>query len=246
MQSHSWMAESLYLVAPTSDSDGMEYLRFNPSTTLLPNGQILVVGGIAIAQEGSSTAEIFDPESLSFFRTGDLSTPISGCVTATLMPDDSIILIGQSDSNTKSAHWFDSSTGKFELIDSPILNFSGCSKATLVQEGEKFHPDGSTDYLLIVTNMGYIMLFDPKVGKTLTLYKNNDPGQLNNFNTSFFSSGQPQIIPLKDGRIVLIGSSSSELLAITYDPSIDTLNTTEWRRTFSVNSTITEIDNSSI
>ena len=59
---------------------------------------------------------------------------------------------------------------------------------------------------------------------------------------------------MKDGRIVLIGNCGrvgevdckGEILAITYDPSIDTLNTTEWRRTFSVNSTITEIDNSSI
>jgi uncharacterized protein YjdB len=78
---------------PTSS---LNVSRFNQSTTLLTNGQVLIAGGYdtcstTCASDG--TAELYDPTAATFTTTQALTTQRSG-QTATLLPSGDVVLIG--------------------------------------------------------------------------------------------------------------------------------------------------------
>jgi uncharacterized protein (TIGR03437 family) len=65
--------------------------RFNHTATLLPNGKVLVVGGLT--EQGATSAELYDP------ATGNwTNTPAPGVAryyhTATLLPNRSVLVVG--------------------------------------------------------------------------------------------------------------------------------------------------------
>ena len=65
-----------------------------PTTTLLPNGQVLIAGGDTGDGDGpSSSAELFDPATGTLAGTGGLTTPGEGHV-ATLLADGTVMLAG--------------------------------------------------------------------------------------------------------------------------------------------------------
>ncbi len=74
--------------------------RYFHTATLLPNGMVLVAGGIDIS--ASASAELYDPASGTWTITGSLNT---GRVyhTATLLPNGMVLVAGGIDSRTYSA-----------------------------------------------------------------------------------------------------------------------------------------------
>src|SRR5262249_27656092 len=64
---------------------------FSHTTTLLSNGQVLVVGGIV--QVGVFTAELYDPAAGTFRETGSLTSPRYDH-TATLLNDGTVLVVG--------------------------------------------------------------------------------------------------------------------------------------------------------
>jgi hypothetical protein len=67
--------------------------RAGHTATLLPDGRILVVGGITAAGATLATAELYDPATGSSMPTGSLATP-RGLHSAALLPTGDVLIVG--------------------------------------------------------------------------------------------------------------------------------------------------------
>jgi hypothetical protein len=76
-----------------STSGNMVQGVFSHTATLLPNGEVLVAGGIVPNGVGVFTAELYDPASHRFTETGSLVTPRYDH-TATLLNDGTVLVVG--------------------------------------------------------------------------------------------------------------------------------------------------------
>ena len=68
--------------------------RTTHTSTLLPSGAVLVAGGFGTGFTALTEAELLDPESGTWRRTGSLLAPNSG--TATRLPSGRVLLVGAS------------------------------------------------------------------------------------------------------------------------------------------------------
>lgn len=68
--------------------------RASHSATVLPDGKVIIIGGLNSPQSFLSDAEIFNPETNQFsLLSGKMNTPRAGH-TATLLPDGKILIVG--------------------------------------------------------------------------------------------------------------------------------------------------------
>jgi hypothetical protein len=78
----------------------MSEARQGATATLLPNGTVLFAGGASQAPScigcATVTAEIYNPATKTFIRTGSMSVPRRGH-TATLLPNGSVLIVGGVD-----------------------------------------------------------------------------------------------------------------------------------------------------
>lgn len=106
-------------------------VRSDGFMTTLADGRVLLAGGnepnpeIEIKQK---SAEIFDPESLSYSKTGDLVFPRVSS-SATLLPNGQVLITGgqstEAGGSTRSAELFNPETGVFSRTDDMDVARSG-------------------------------------------------------------------------------------------------------------------------
>lgn len=142
--SNSWRS-----LAPAATS------RSRHTATLLPDGRILVVGGISVSADGSlaksvSTAEIYDPASNTWSSAGSLAQGRSGH-TATLLPDGRVVIVGGESISasgsadlTASSEIFDPRTGTWSP-SGPLTTGREGHTATLLASGKILVVGGQTD-----------------------------------------------------------------------------------------------------
>jgi hypothetical protein len=88
----------------------MSVARAAHTATPLRDGRVLLVGGLDAA---AGTAELFDPKTRTFTRTGSLLTP-RGSHTATLLPDGRVLMAGgYNGSFLASTEIYDPARGTF-------------------------------------------------------------------------------------------------------------------------------------
>lgn len=98
----------------------MQIARASHSSTLLPDGKVLVAGGEDRSSNALTSAELYDPASGKFTRTGDMTEP-RGEATATALRNGKILIVGggsgpyPSQTVYRSAELYDPATGKFAL-----------------------------------------------------------------------------------------------------------------------------------
>src|ERR1017187_5885421 len=67
--------------------------RYGQTATLLPNGNMLVVGGFGNPNGCQSSAELYDPANGTWTNTGSLNNA-RGLHTATLLPNGKVLVAG--------------------------------------------------------------------------------------------------------------------------------------------------------
>jgi len=109
--------------------------RSGHTATLLPNGKVLIAGGMRRNQDFYSSAELYDPATGKFQFTGEMHQRRVGHV-AVLLRSGKVLIAGGwvGGGGTDTAELYDPATGKFALI-SRMTARRGQPTATLLSDG---------------------------------------------------------------------------------------------------------------
>jgi hypothetical protein len=191
------------------------------TATRLLDGRVLLVGGDDYKSGAvSSLAELFDPGTGKFTRTGSLHTARS-YAQAALLPDGRVLVVGGAKStNTPnevdfdSAEIYDPATGKFSetaKMETPRTNFSAtllASGKVLVAGGEYIGAGG--DGLLDSAE-----LYDPATGQ----FSPTGSMTAGRSSASGVDWGSMYTGLLADGRVLFAGGGAHKPTAEIYDPA---------------------------
>jgi N-acetylneuraminic acid mutarotase len=123
--------------------------RLGPTAELLPNGKVLVAGGVNIAYPAHYTfltsAELYDPASGTWAVTGSMSTPRSSH-TSTLLPGGKVLVAAGYDYGRTlgSAELYDPASGSWTTTGS-LVNARSGHMATLLPNNKVLAAGGSSD-----------------------------------------------------------------------------------------------------
>jgi WD40 repeat protein len=120
----------------TATSGGMVHVRSGQCAALLQDGRVLIVGGDDGHGNLTTTAEVFDPATQTFFSTGNLNHARTAA-TCTLLPNGKVLIAGGQDSAgtlLPSAELYDAFAGTFTLTGS-MQHARAQHTATLLSNG---------------------------------------------------------------------------------------------------------------
>jgi len=110
--------------------------RSGHTATLLPNGKVLIAGGMRRNQDFYKSAELYDPATGRFQPTGEMSIGRVGQI-AVLLPSGKVLVAGGwvGMGGTDCAELYDPATGKFMVI-AKMTTPRGRPSATLLANGD--------------------------------------------------------------------------------------------------------------
>jgi Kelch motif len=175
----------------------MQMARASHSSTLLPNGKVLIAGGFGGSGTESNpyrSTEIYDPRSGSFQPAGDMTIGRSGH-TATLLKNGKLLIAGGWTGRynlRRSAELYDPATGVFTPTGDMVIERAGNTAArlpdgrVLVAGGE----DRSEDAIASAE------LYDPATGKFTRTGDMREP------------RGEATATVLTNGKVLIVGGGS--------------------------------------
>ena len=174
---------------PTSD---MNEPRNGHTSTLLPNGKVLLAGGWN--QQGrTATAELYDPQTGTFEYTGGLMAPRQG-LTATLLKNGQVLIAGgDSARNTPqlTAELYDPITGMF-IPGGNLKDGRFGHTATLLSDGTVLLMGGTSGNDNILASAE---IYDLETGQFTST---NDANMVRYKHTA---------VLLKDGNVLILGGT---------------------------------------
>jgi WD40 repeat protein len=196
-------------LAQIFDPDTLRFAPVGPLVTprsmagvaALPDGRVLVAGGypsglgVYGTADAMSSAELFDPKTLTFSPTGSMSTSRS-MLSMAVLPDGRVFVSpGESRMTVET---YDPSTGTFSAAGT--MSSYGYGDAIALPDGRVVVLGGMS-----LSNRGFAAVWDPA---SLTFSpQRNPPGQVRSATL------------LDDGRILLLGDRSLGSRSSVYDPT---------------------------
>jgi hypothetical protein len=180
-----------------SEIAAMHIARASHTSTLLPNGKVLIAGGFA----GSGgeynpyrTAEVFDPNSGSFQLVAEMSIGRSGH-TATLLKNGKALIVGGWTGRYDlrgSAEIYDPATNAFTPTGNLVVERAG-NTATLLADGRVLIAGGEDRQENAIASAE---IYDPGTRKFSLTSSMTDP------------RGSHTATALMDGRVLIVGGGS--------------------------------------
>ena len=111
--------------------------RSGHSATLLPDGKVLIAGGMRRNQDFYKSAELYDPTTGKFQPTGEMNHRRVGHV-AVLLRSGKVLIAGGwiGHGTTDSAELYDPASGKFTMLAAKMHAGRGDACATLLSDGD--------------------------------------------------------------------------------------------------------------
>ncbi len=177
--------------------------RYQHTATLLPNGKVLLVGGLGLNFNYLASAELYDPVTGTSTATGSMGTARYGH-TATLLPNGQVLITGGYNGNVlASAELYDPATGTFTPTSVPMGTARLQHTATLLPNGK-----------VLIGGYAYVAeLFDPTTG---TFMATGSMGTARQAHTATL---------LPNGQVLFAGGGSSASAEL-YNPATGTFTPT--------------------
>lgn len=187
----------------------LNQLRAHHTATLLPDGNVLIVGGYHDFKDLKS-AELYLTKEGKFVSTGDLNIGRSRH-TAHLLANGKILILGGEigiapvlgDTETDSIEVYDYKTGKFSFYGHLLQKRSG-HKSVMLKDGKIFIYGGSSK------KGAYAEIYDPKTNKSKYTSQ------------MYYARQDCELTLLKDGRVLITGGeiapNPSDKLSRTLKP----------------------------
>jgi hypothetical protein len=213
------LAQSVGTFTPTGT---MGTARSYHTATLLPDGKVLIAGGVEKLSPDLTplaSAELYDPSTGTFISTGNMKTGRSEH-TATLLPNGKVLIAGGYPSNSADAvmtsELYDPATGTFTATGDMVTPRYWFS-ATLLNSG-KVLMAGGHDRIGSYSNLSSAELYDPSTG---TFARTGDMTE---------AQARHKATLLPNGKVLIAPGDETEVLtAELYDPASDTFSLTDWR-----------------
>ena len=190
--------------------------RSGHTATLLPDGRVLIAGGMRRNQDFYRSAELFDPATGKFQPTGEMLLGRVGHA-AVLLPSGKVLIAGGwiGHGSTDKAELYDPATGKFTAI-ARMSTKRGRPEATLLRDGNVLITGGGGDNDGGGSSIVSAEIFDgasPRFRPTGSMH---------------FARIQHTATLLPDGRVLIAGGRGSEVnvSAELYDPKSGTFRET--------------------
>jgi hypothetical protein len=120
-----------------SAASPMLHARSGQTATLLPEGKVLIAGGMRRNQDFYRSAELYDPSTGKFQPTGEMNVARVGHI-AVLLKTGKVLIAGGwvGQGGTDLAELYDPATGKFTLTANKMTVRRGRPSATLLPDGD--------------------------------------------------------------------------------------------------------------
>ena len=188
--------------------------RFSQSATLLPNGKVLIAGGMERNGKYDASTEIYDPRTGIFTAVGNMSSAREGHA-AILLRNGKVLLAGGSagpDGNVATAEIYDPATGAFTRTGN-MVGPRAHAAAVLLKDGKVLliGGDGAHEDERLTS----AEVYDPVTGRFTPTGSMLVPREMHT------------AVLMNDGRVLVMGGSSAggypnsriEASAEIYDPA---------------------------
>ena len=183
--------------------------RFRHTATLLPDGKVLIGGGVTTGSGGvcTNTAELYDPSAnggAGAFTSAGTMDRMRGDYTATLLPNGKVLLAGGSCSGGSTAEIYDPASNTFTPTGSMSAIRVGHT-ATLLANGKVLIVGGMDTIASVVLDSAEI--FDPAA--------NSGAGAFSGTGSMLSARQSHRAVLLPGGAVLVAGGLDSSVQAMS-------------------------------